>query len=271
MTTLLIVGDLHINSTVAICPPEFELDDGGTYHQSPGQAWIWDNWQTFLGVTSGVKDLVTIFNGDLCEGDFKGRSDQLITRNTATIARMTSEVIDPLVKMSKAVYIIRGTEAHTGRNGALEETIARDFDLQGQTPNTHSWYTMLLSVSGRRFDIAHEVSGGFGTPLTRKNRANRLAFDTLTEYADRGEKPPDFVIRSHIHGMGDSYDNHITRGIITPCWTLATSYVNHKAPNAIADIGAVFIHIDDRGKTDVWKFNPKPRKTQWMILPYSKN
>jgi hypothetical protein len=44
---LVLTGDLHVNSTVALCPPTVELDDGGTYHHSRTQAWIWNRWIDF--------------------------------------------------------------------------------------------------------------------------------------------------------------------------------------------------------------------------------
>jgi hypothetical protein len=268
MTTLLIVGDLHVNSTVAICTPTVNLDDAGEYHQSPGQAWLWGHWQTLLSIAVRVPDLVTIFNGDLCEGDTKDRSHQMISRNEATIQRMTTDLIEPLVRMSRAAYIIRGTEAHTGKSGALEEAIANDLDLPGPSAGVHSWYTLPLSISGVRLDIAHSMSGGGGMPWTRRNAANGLASRTVMEYACRGEKPPNYVVRSHIHRAGDSHDAYPCRALITPCWTLATSYVTKLAPSSLADVGAIFIHIE---RKQVFLFNPKPPRTQWTNIPCSPN
>lgn len=262
MTTLLVVGDLHVNSAVAICPPEFRNDDGGKTGPSDIQVWLWEKWQVLISIAARIPDLITIFNGDICEGDAKDRSHQLITRNRADIVKMASATIEPLVKISKTCYLIRGTEAHTGKSGELEEFVAQDFDLPGPNKYVHSWWALPLSIAGRHFDISHEVTGGFGSPATRRNRANRLAFETVAEYANRGERPPDFVIRSHLHGLGDSYDNHFTRAIITPCWTFATSYVSKKMPLTLADIGAVFINVE---KKEVWKFNPKPPKIAWVL------
>jgi hypothetical protein len=264
VTTLLILGDLHINSTVALCPPEFELDDGGTYHLSPGQAWLWGHWLALLAIASHTPDLVTILNGDLAEGDTKQRSHQLITRNKATIKRMAVEVIEPLVKMSKATYILRGTEAHTGKSGAIEEDIADDLDLPGPTENVHSWFALPLSIGGIRLDIAHTMTGGGGMPWTRANAANGLAARTVMEYACRGEKLPDYVVRSHIHRCGDSGTNYPTRALITPAWTLATSYINKIAPLSLADVGAIFIQVECR---EVWFFRPIPKRIAWQTLP----
>jgi hypothetical protein len=43
---LAVVSDLHLNSTVALCPPEgVTLDDGGTSEPSRLQRWLWDCWE----------------------------------------------------------------------------------------------------------------------------------------------------------------------------------------------------------------------------------
>lgn len=227
---------------------------------SPGQSWLWDNWQTLLGLAAGVPDLVTIFNGDIAEADTKNRSYQVITRNRATIVRMAVQVIEPLVRMSKAAYMVRGTEAHTGKSGAIEEEIAKDLGLTGPSSNISSWFALPLSVRGVRLDIAHTTTGG-GQPWTRANAANNLAARTVMEYAMRGEPPPAYVVRSHIHISGDSGSAYPVRALITPTWTLASSYITKKAPLALADIGAVFIRIESK---QVYFFKAHPGKTKWI-------
>ena len=44
---LRITSDLHAGSTVAICPPRVQLDDGGEYHASKAQRWLWERWKDF--------------------------------------------------------------------------------------------------------------------------------------------------------------------------------------------------------------------------------
>ena len=85
---LIAVSDLHINSSVAICPPRVQLDDGGTYHPSPGQRWLnecFADFQARVNELKGVK--VLMLCGDMGELDVKRRSNQLITTNKATIQR----------------------------------------------------------------------------------------------------------------------------------------------------------------------------------------
>lgn len=40
-----VVSDLHVNSTVGLCPASgVRLDDGGTYMPSNSQVWLWERW-----------------------------------------------------------------------------------------------------------------------------------------------------------------------------------------------------------------------------------
>jgi hypothetical protein len=268
VTTILVISDAHINSTVALCQPTVTLDDGGTYHASPGQTWIYHRWQELIAHAQAAAQhdrLVLVINGDVAEGDAKDRSKQLITRNRATIVRMAADLLEPLCKVASTTLVIRGTPAHGGKSGELEEAVANDIEATGPSKDVHSWFTLPLVVDGRRLDIAHKTSGG-GLPWTRKQAANKLAARTVFEYAERRERLPDVVIRSHIHLMGDSYDAFPVRGLITPCFTLATEYITSIAPNALADIGAIFIRTSQKGLA-VWKFHPQPMRPQWTTLP----
>lgn len=265
MTVTLVVSDLHVNSTVSVCKPETPLDDGGTYHLSPGQQWLWKNWEELIRLATACaakEKLILVCNGDICEGDTKNRSKQLITRNRATITKMTVDVIEPLVKLAAHTFVIRGTGAHVGKSGEAEEAIANDIEADGPSESVHSWYQLPLVVDGVRMDIAHKTTGG-GLPWTARNAALRLAAKTLFEYADRREVLPHLVIRSHIHRLGDSHDAYAVRALITPCFTLATEYIHEIAPSALADIGAIFIHTQlDKGMS-IWKFHPVPQRRQW--------
>jgi len=116
---LIVTSDHHINSTVALCTPVINLDDGGTYHASRTQrelynCWL-DFWQQAKELTTGYKR-VGVFNGDLGELDTKKRSIQLVTLNKATIQRMVIDTIEPALAILDSVFVMRGTAAHTGKS-----------------------------------------------------------------------------------------------------------------------------------------------------------
>jgi hypothetical protein len=263
METTLILSDLHINSTVALCKPAAVLDDGGSYRPSPGQYWLWDKWEDMLNQIEKKRagPLYTVINGDAVEGDAKGRSDQLITRNPATIVRFAADILDPLARMSAGFFMTRGTPAHVGKSGNLEESVADDLSaVPDPATGNASWWGLLWESDGVTMDIAHHPKGGGGgRPMNSQGMIDRLASDALFEYANQGRKPPKLVIRSHIHQYKDSRDAFGVRAITTPAWTLATEYIHRIAPHAIADIGGVMIHCSAGNyEVEVIRYQPLP-------------
>jgi hypothetical protein len=256
MHHIIVVSDLHIGSTVALCKPCVSLDDGGSYNLSPCQWQIWHWWEDFIASVKkldGTKTL--IFNGDIVEGDSKKRSHQVISQNKSDLTRITVETIESLLSEVNKTYVIRGTEAHTDKSGALEETIARDIGAVSDT-EIKSHYFLLLDVDGIRIDLAHHTNMG-GLPWTSNNAGNALAAKTIMFYVTNGERCPDIVVRSHVHRWGDSFDAFPTRAIITPGWTFATAYINRINPSNIAQVGALIISIDN-GKYEVTKWRTDP-------------
>ena len=246
MTDTLVIacGDLHSNSTVGLCPPRINLDDGGTYGASRVQRWLWSCW---LDQVERVKAIearrkVLIINGDIGELDTKRRSTQLISSNKAVIQAIVTDTIAPLVDVVTDVVIIRGTMAHTGKGGWLEESIAQDLDhaiRPGKAKSPASWYHMRGVFAGVRFDIAHHVSMG-SAPMYEKNAANRASAIALWRYmVDMQQDPPNVLLRSHNHRYADSGGNYKTFAVLLPAWTVKTEFAYRiGAENTIADIGS---------------------------------
>lgn len=259
---------MHVGSTVALCQPGAAIDDGGTHTQSKGQAWLWACWNEMIDQVHKARcgDLITIINGDAVEGDTKNRSLQLITRNPATLTRWTSEILDPLAKLSQGVFVVRGTAAHGGASGNLEETVAQDIGaIPCPETGASSWWSLLWRSEGVTMDIAHHPRGGAGgAPAYRRGFIDRMAWQTMDLYAERGEDPPDLVIRSHVHRYFDSAGtNRRVRAITTPAWTLATEYIHRIAPSELADIGAVMI-VCDGGKYEVRPIRYEPTRRTYF-------
>ena len=263
-TAIIISGDHHINGTVALCPPRVQLDDGGTFHPSPGQRWLWEGWIDFIQwarvLSEGYKP-IAIYNGDLGELDTKRRSNQIITANKATILGMITDVLAPLADWVDAQYFVRGTPAHVGKSSWLEEEVAGDYDNAVHfAKGIHSHYQVRLTANGKRIEAAHHASMG-NLARTQKNAANTIAYDTMSAYAFELQQPlPHLVFRSHNHRWADSWDNYDTRAICLPCWSMATEYVYRLGKyNGRADVGGAVVLIDG-GKYEVHKYKLEPRK-----------
>ena len=261
MTTLLCISDTHIGSTVAVRKPEFELDDGDTTFASPGQRWLWDRLLEVANKAKKYKPIL-VLNGDIAEGDFKNRSYQMITRNKATIKSLAVDTLDPLCKIAKKIYVVRGTPAHVGKSAHLEEEIAKDFGAEGPSEKVYSHWYLPLMIDNIQVDIAHHTTAG-GKPFSAASAANRTADRVMQEYLREREPLPHLVLRSHVHLWSDSYDLFPIRAIHLPAFTFATEFVNRIAPGTIADIGAVMVHISGN-KYEVEKIQFKPEGRKWV-------
>ncbi len=70
-TTLAVIADTHINSTVGLVRPQINLDDGGTYKASRAQRRLWDYWLEYWRSAPKADRVIGIFVGDMVEGDVK--------------------------------------------------------------------------------------------------------------------------------------------------------------------------------------------------------
>jgi len=239
--TVVHISDLHINSTVALCPLAVDLDDGGTYHPSRGQRWLWECWQDFVNRVTAIEgEKLLIIGGDMAELDTKRRSVQLISANKATIMRMVGDVLDPLTSQVGGVVVIRGTPAHVGKSSWIEEAIANDLDhTVRQSKQTASWWQFRAVIGGQRFDVAHHA-GMSGRDVASHKSPVDLAERALWYYRVMVQQPaPHWVIRSHNHRYREA-EMHGLRAVFTPCWTMATENVYRSGSEySLADIGGV--------------------------------
>jgi hypothetical protein len=246
---VVIAQDTHINSAIGLCIPSIELDDGGQYRASRGQRWLWDCFSDFVDQVRAIKDhkIVVVLNGDLGELDVKRRSSQLVSSNKATIMRLAIETLSPLVDVADAVFVLRGTLAHSGKSSWLEEAIAQDFDnvVSGNESVASFWHLRHV-FSNVRFDITHHARMG-GIARTQANYANMLAFDTISAYHAMEAPAPHIIYRGHNHRRADSGSNFgNTIAILGPAWQLATEFVYRiGAENSIAHIGGDVFYCDD--------------------------
>lgn len=247
MEAIILTGDHHVNSAVGLCPPSFELDDGGTYDLNKTQRWLWgywlECWQEMAQFTAGADRRTWIANGDLVDADHKQRSSQFVTNNKASVLRMAIGVMEPGLSRVDRLYAVRGTEAHVGQNGDMEEALANDIDITVHNKAAASWYHLRGKLAGLRLDVAHHTSMG-SLAWTEKNAANKIAADAIMQYVLADQLAPHLVIRSHVHKHADSYDNYPTRAVVLPAWQSMTSYSYRRNPNELSDIGMVAFLVD---------------------------
>jgi len=272
---LAITSDQHCGSTVALCPPKIQLDDGGEYHASVPQQWLWGRWLAFWQRAEAVRRSVggtflQVYNGDLTEGDHH-KTTQILSGNPTAQAAVVNEVLRvPLALKPDGIVGIRGTEAHVGPSGAFEERIFTGLRKDGWpvireplTGNGSHWH-WTMTHQGVRLDIAHH--GKFGSrPSTKMNTVVALAFDIFTRHALAGRPHPHLAVRSHMHQFGDTGSIYPTRLIQMPAWQLATAYIHRLNAGAIADVGGVIVTIVD-GRLEVEPVIYHPEATpDWRV------
>jgi hypothetical protein len=237
--TLAIVADTHINSTLGVCPPVINLDDGGTYISSKVQRELWRAWLDYWEQIDKLPgDKIAVFNGDLGELDTKRRSYQIITPNKATIQSIILDTLAPALDICRGAIFIRGTLAHTGKSSWLEEATAQDVDITIPANGTSSHYQYRGVVEGVPVDIAHHATAG-RLPQTEKNAANKTAYIIMYRYmVEMKEKPPKFAYRSHNHRYSTSGDNFDVCAIHTMCFQAKTEFVHRIGQeNSLPNIG----------------------------------
>jgi hypothetical protein len=232
---------------------------------------MWRKWLDYCGkVRQRAKDvgaagIVVALNGDIVDGDHH-RTTQVMTHNETTQMRLAYDVLKHLIEDAGPCYVMRGTEAHVGGSGRMEEKIAEDIDAVKHGDN-YSAFHRYIEVHGTRINLAHHGKLG-GLQWTKANGAHSLAGEILISYADRGEKPPHLVFRAHFHQYADTYHNYKSiRLIAMPAWELATAYVHRRKPDSVADIGGIIVTCYPNCKYEVEVvLNPLPKRRAEKVM-----
>lgn len=267
---LAVVSDVHCGSTLAPCPPEgVRLDDGGTYHPSKVQQWLWECWEDYWGKVGALRDkhkadLWFVSNGDAVEGDHHGTS-QIISRNLEAQNYVRDRVYGvPLALHPKRVFIVRGTEAHVGPSGNQEEALARHMKAEKDPDSgTWSWWHLRLKAHDVLLDFKHHGRTG-GRPWTRASALGILASEILQECAEYGAQYPDVAVRAHKHVRGDSYNNHPVRVIAQPAWQIKTGHGHKVVAESLAALGGLSILVETPNRVSVEEYLYRPQLPRIM-------
>ena len=266
-TVVVVNSDIQVGSTLSVCPPRWNLIEGGTYRASPAQMIMYRQWihsankvKELLYEKRARKRLVFVLNGEPVDGDHHGTA-QLITKTTQEQVDMSIALLDEWLqiveyspKRGDSIYLIRGTSAH--EQGEVIEQIGRDIDgvipmRKDSSPITrdgrYHYQKLRRMVNGKLFHITHKGFGRGGRAWTRENGIRNGLKSMYFDALDNKKPVPDYVIRSHNHVYTyDDYNGKNKRmwGCITPCWQLKTNFGNQVAGNDdINTIGLVYFDV----------------------------
>lgn len=203
INNLIVISDTHVCCRAGLCIPEpFHLDEGGTYEASDAQKSLWACWRKFWGewvpaVTKGEPYAVLV-NGDLMDGVHHGSKTQ-ISQNLADQENLAIQIFEPIVeKCAGQFYVVRGTEAHSGKSGEEEERLAKSLGAIPDEKGQHSRFEIFKRVGGGLVHALHHI-GTTGTSSYESTAVMKELVESFTESGRWGDTPPDVVVRSHRH------------------------------------------------------------------------
>lgn len=227
--SLVVVSDLHCGCRMGLCPPEgARLDDGGTYKPSDFQLHLWNLWQSFWRehvprMTNG-ESYVVVVNGETIDGVHHGTTTQW-SHNLADQAKCALAVLRS-IPINGQIYIIRGTEAHSGKSGQWDEWIARELGATQSREGQYSRHELWKRLGNGLVHITHHV----GTTSSSAYESTALYRELVEAYVDAGrwgDRPPDAIVRSHRH-RHIRVDVATGRGqavaVVTPGWQGKTPF-----------------------------------------------
>ena len=248
-------------------PPQVQLDDGGTYIPSKPQRWInqcWsDYWQhVYKRVKEHRAKLYFVVNGECVEGVHHG-TQQIVTPNKKIQRAAVIEMLDPIVQRADRFFVVRGTEAHSGKSASDDEAIAADLGAErGEETGAYSWWHLELEASGVHFSFDHHATTYGWRPWTEKAAAARQSAIVLSECAEQDRPIPQVCVYSHAHYFADSGMGTRPRVFYTPGWQLQTAYAHRRGGgHRVKPIGGLlFVCRDGKFEPELVSFRPKRRQ-----------
>ena len=198
----IVVSDLHCGCKFGLLPGGVILDGGSIAGQSPMQAITWQWWETFWGewvpqVTKSEPYNIVV-NGDAMDGRHHGSVTQ-VSQNLSDQATIAEAVLKPLVnKCDGRIYLVRGTEAHSGVSGENEQTLAKSLGIKQNRDGEYARNDLWMMVGRGLVHFAHHV-GTTGNMAYESSAVMRELVEAFNESARGRLQPPDVVVRSHRH------------------------------------------------------------------------
>lgn len=271
---LMVIGDMHTNSTRGLCPPRFERTEGATILASREQeTHLWTPWcKMWYDVGEFrrryrhlLERVIVVYNGD---GVDRNRHDpegyEALTPHRQEILDLGEKVMAVARPHVDALVVNRGTPAHSGQAGEMDELLARQLLDHGWpvlpplygTSLSHYWPELIFD--GVRMQFGHSPGIRTGREHLRGQPSNRKGFDMTSAYGRMGRSFPQFIVYSHVH-----YPEHSTQHPIhvyyNPAWQLHTAYVHNLGISGKQEpVGAWwFLLSQSYYQADLWSYLPQ--------------
>ena len=255
---ILIVSDLHVGSSTAICSEHPVISDlGTTYNPNPLQKVLLRAWKDMIKDLKGPIDLLVV-NGECVDGaNVRQVGQQSWSTNLEDQMNDAKKLIEMIPY--RKVLLLRGSNYHDQIDGTnLEEVMAsklknvvkyRAYGGEGSTD-----YFAYVKIHGKVFNFTHHI--GFSkaeanrtTALAKEMKGMHFQHDTLGR--------ADVFVRSHVH-----YFVHVefsnTHGVTTPAWKFPDAHLFRGGlAGTTPDVGAVEFRVYKDGVIDFQKYIAK--------------
>jgi len=253
INNLIVVSDLHCGCQLGLCPPEgIQLDEGGSYMPSPLQLKMWEFWRYFWRewvpkVTRG-DDYAVCCNGDAIDGIHHGSVTQ-ITHNLKDQKEIAYKILSQVVKRKKCVkYIhIRGTEAHSGKSGQIEDELAKSLGAEPDENGKYALWVAHIRVGRGLVFVSHAI-GSTSSAAYETSAPQRALIGAIFRAAKANREIPDVLVRSHRHRHIETkiktYKGYC-RSCVTAGWQLMTPFGYRVNPENPPELGGMLIRCGD--------------------------
>ena len=234
MNNIVVISDTHFGCQFGLCPSKFRLDGGGYYQSSDLQKKVYKMWSLFhsryVPIFTKGEPYILVHVGDCVDG-VHHRSTSQITHNLKDQVNLAYEVLAPIREKAQRYFHIRGTAAHIGPSGELEEEVAKLLDAEpdeiGNYARWDLWINMNKNLIHFSHHIAHTTSSSYESTGVYKE-----AHEATIAAGKTGRRPPNMIIRGHRHRFFKTDDGGILV-VVCPGWQLKTPYT-YRLPNARA-------------------------------------
>ena len=256
---ILIIGDMHVGSNVALMPEEVqtlktETENCMTVSASPVQKKILNKWYEMIDTEGKVDGLVV--NGDIVDG-YNRRSNGIGNWTTNMDTQLT--VARSLIKEIhyKKLYGTQGSLYHTNENISVDKLVIESlggtfgYDLALKADNIRMHFSHKVGVSGSTWQYRT-------SPIAKEmvlNELNQMDFEKFH-----------IIARNHAHYyVAVQFGRSL--GLICPCWKGRDEFVKMIGLSFNPSIGYVMLEIN--GNDYTWKHNIMHLKGDDAIHTYN--
>ncbi len=269
---LVSTADHHVNDTVGLAPTWFHRDDGGQQLASREQLALWHGWQDFWQYVADRKKALGwpvyhLAAGDI--GDVNRHSGmQLVSQNEADIKKAMEEVFALPCAVADYNFIIRGTEAHSGGSGQLEESFAQSIGAEKDPDSGNfSWWVFKGELAGVTVEAAHHPPCGGRQPDRIGIAAANAARTAVLRAVRNGEKRAQLYIWAHLHRPAFGYELGAWAYIL-PAWKWVGAYgFRGGSSGHVEPAGGCIFELKDgqilNGGGQAFRLYRPPRRTVW--------